>query len=114
MKKGLSDLTLEGAEDVFLNFAKQRGWEKKYFPNQIAKALVIEAAELLEIFQRKDDEESVQFLKKKGVKRKLAHEAVDVLFYLLMLVHVAGVNFPKAITGKLRILAKKYPSEERV
>lgn len=101
--------TAEELKDIFLTFSKRRGWEEKYFPSQLAKALVVETAEVLEIFQRMDDAESTKVVQIKEVKEKIADEAVDVLYYLLMLTHVAKIDINDAVAEKLKKLEKRYP-----
>lgn len=104
--------TAEELKDIFLTFSKRRGWEEKYFPNQLAKALVVEAAEVLEIFQRMDDVESTKMVQIKKVKQKISDEAVDVLYYLLMLTHVAKIDINEAVIEKLKKLEKRYPPKD--
>lgn len=105
-----NNITLEELRKVFFEFSRRRGWNKKYFPNQLAKALIIEAAELLEIFQRKDNRESRELLKNNKIKRDLSYEMVDVLYYLLMLMHVTDIDLKKAVYDKLAELEKRYPA----
>lgn len=103
-------ITLEELRKVFFEFSNKREWHKKYFPNQLAKALIIEAAELLEIFQRRDNKESRELLKNKKIKKDLSYEMVDVLYYLLMLMHVTDIDLKKAVYDKLAELEERYPT----
>ena len=108
-QKITNDISIEDLTEIFYEFSKQRKWEDKYFPNQIAKALIIESAELLEIFQRKDNKESSNLIKNELIKRELSYEIVDILYYLLILARTSEIDLPKAIIEKLQQLEVRYP-----
>ena len=73
---------------------------------------MVEAAEVLEIFQGMDDVESAKMAEIKKVKQKISDEAVDVLYYLLMLTHVAKIDINEAVSEKLKKLEKRYPPKK--
>lgn len=97
----IKDLTEEVKE-----FRDERGWEEYHTPKDLAVSLSVEASELLELFQWKDDSlEQVE-------KESLGEEMADIMIYLLFLSEVTGIDLEKAVTEKLEKNKKKYPSDE--
>ncbi len=81
-------------------FVAERGWAKFHTPENLAKSISIEAAELLECFQWGDpnlDE----------VKDELA----DVLTYCLHLANKLDFDPGQIILDKLEKSRQKYPAE---
>jgi dCTP diphosphatase len=90
-------------------FAAERDWDRFHSPKNLAMALSVEAAELLEHFQWLTESESAALAP--GVKEEVAHELADVLIYLVRLADRVGVDLDKAVTRKLAINASKYPAD---
>lgn len=88
-------------------FGRERDWHSYHTPKNLAAALVVEAAELLEPFQWLTPEESVDLPDHKlaAVRQEMA----DVLIYLVSLANVLEVDLLKAAEEKLEINARKYP-----
>jgi dCTP diphosphatase len=91
-------------------FAAERDWEQFHSPKNLASALSVEAAELLEHFQWIDAGASYDLAEEK--KEEVAHEMADVLNYLLRLADVLKIDLEQASTDKIRINAQKYPAEK--
>jgi NTP pyrophosphatase (non-canonical NTP hydrolase) len=73
-------------------------------------AMVVEAAELVEIFQWLTPEQS-QSLKNDPAKlQHLGEEIADVLLYLLQIADHSGVDVAAAVERKLALNALKYPA----
>lgn len=88
-------------------FAAERDWDQFHSPKNLAAALSVEAAELLEIFQWLTEEES-QNLGSKQVEA-VREEIADVFLYLLRLADRVGVDVLAAAEAKLARNAEKYP-----
>lgn len=86
--------------DKIIEFRDARDWKKHDSPENLAKSIIIEAAELLENFQWSDES-----FDEVNVKEELA----DVLIYSLALVHDMGYNLAEIIDEKLKKNAIKYP-----
>lgn len=90
-------------------FAQERQWEQFHSPKNLATALSVEAAELLEHFQWLTDEQSRSI---PDIKRaEVAEEVADVLLYLLQLADKLGIDPTDAAWKKLQTNASKYPVE---
>lgn len=88
-------------------FARERDWEQFHSPKNLATALAVEAAEILEHFQWLSDEQSRALPEAK--RAAAAEEIADVFLYLLQLADKLGVDLIEAAKAKLDINASKYP-----
>jgi NTP pyrophosphatase (non-canonical NTP hydrolase) len=102
MDSPLDDLTRK-----LRDFAAERHWEPFHSPKNLATALSVEAAELLEHFQWLTEEQSGQLAADK--REAVAHEAGDVLLYLIQLADKLGIDLIAAAQRKLEINRQKYP-----
>lgn len=91
------------------DFAKERDWEQFHSPKNLASALSVEAAELLEHFQWLTEEQSRSLTD--GKKGEVAQELADVFLYLLQLSDKLGVNLLEAARAKLVANGQKYPAD---
>ena len=91
-------------------FAHERAWDKFHSPKNLAMALAVEAAELLEHFQWLTEQES-RHLESKKI-REIQEEAADVQIYLLMLADKLGIDLIRAVEAKIEKNRSKYPAEQ--
>lgn len=89
------------------DFAQARDWEQFHSPKNLASALAVEAAELLEHFQWLTEAQSRDL--PAAQKAEVAAEAADVLLYLLQLCDKLGIDLVQAARQKLVHNAEKYP-----
>lgn len=88
---------------------KERGWDN-LVPSNIAKSIMIEGAELLEIFQW--DNLSLDEVRKNKEKiAEIEKELADVLIYALEMSVLLKLDTDKIIRTKLAHVAKKYPAK---
>ena len=90
-------------------FAKERDWEQFHSPKNLAMALSVEVAEIVEIFQWLTQEESRNLDFKK--KEKMKEEIGDVMIFLTNLADKLGIDPIEVAREKLKINRKKYPAE---
>ncbi|MBV7453043.1 nucleotide pyrophosphohydrolase [Acidovorax sp. sif1233] len=95
-------------------FAAERQWQPFHTPKNLAMALMVEAAELAEIFQWMTPEQSRSVRDDPAFKEPIADEVADVLLYLLQLADHAGVDLAEAVEHKLRKNAVKHPAPENL
>ena len=88
-------------------FAAAREWEQFHTPKNLACALSVEAAELLEHFQWLTEAQSQSLTPNK--KQEVAAEAADVFLYLLQLCDKLGIDLIAAAQAKMLVNAQKYP-----
>ena len=96
--------------DELRAFAAERDWDQFHSPKNLASALAVEAAELLEPFQWLTEEQSRSLNEKQlaAVKNELA----DVQIYLIRLADKLDVDLLQAVRDKIVSNAEKYPVNE--
>lgn len=96
--------------DALREFARERDWDQFHSPRNLAAALSVEAAELLEHFQWMNDEQSCRLSPDR--LREVRLEIADVLLYLLRLSDRLQVDPIAAAFDKMAINASKYPADK--
>jgi NTP pyrophosphatase (non-canonical NTP hydrolase) len=89
-------------------FVTSKGWyaqdsKRPQTPRNLAISLALEAAEILEHFQWRDEIRD---------KEELASELADVALYLLQLASVTGIDLEKAILDKIEINKSREWNQE--
>lgn len=88
-------------------FAAERDWEQFHSPKNLAMALSVEVAELLEHFQWLTEERSHRLRPRE--RNRIREEMADVLLYLVRLADKLGIELAEAALAKMKLNAKKYP-----
>lgn len=112
MSMGSSNLPLDiaGLQSRLRAFAAARQWEPYQTPKNLAMAMVVEAAELVEIFQWLTPEESAAIASDAARHQHLGEEIADVMLYLLQIADHSGVDIAAAVEAKLVKNGLKYPA----
>jgi dCTP diphosphatase len=92
-----------------LAFRDERDWKQFHDPKNLAEAIVVEAAELLEVFLWGDPGISHGTARKHS--NKIAEEAADILIFLTYLSEEVGFNLLEAVSEKIAVNEKKYPTD---
>ena len=94
--------------DEIRNFVDERDWNKYHHPKELAISIVIEAAELLEIFQW-DEKADIQEIKNdEKTMKKIKEEIADVMMYILCLANQLDLDLSETILTKLEKNRAKY------
>jgi dCTP diphosphatase len=88
-------------------FVEARDWEKFHSPKNLAMAMIVEAAELVEHFQWSTEDESYLLAPEK--REQVSHEIADTFVYLLRLAQVLEIDLIDAANKKIALNALKYP-----
>lgn len=99
---GLNELRLQ-----LRQFVAEREWQQFHTPKNLASALAVEAAELLEPFQWLKTGEANEL--DAHASLAIRHEMADVLNYLVMLADHLQVDLIAAAQEKIALNAQKYP-----
>ena len=91
-------------------FAAERDWDQFHSPKNLAAALSVEAAELLEHFQWLKDDRSADLDDAK--RAAVAEEIADVLLYLVRLADKLDIDVADAADRKIAANAAKYPADK--
>lgn len=96
--------------DQLRAFAAARDWDQFHSPRNLATALAVEAAELLEPFQWLDDEQSRALPPE--TRAAVEEELADVLLYLVRLADKLDVDLAAAARAKITRNGAKYPVDK--
>jgi len=102
-------MNLAALTSALLKFRDERDWAQFHTLRNLIVSLNLEAAELLELTQWKNDEEMAALTSEAGAHEALRDECADVLLYLLLIADKAGIHLEDAARRKLEKNAEKYP-----
>ncbi len=102
-------MNLTALQAELRQFAADRNWQPFQTPKNLAMALMVEAAELAEIFQWMTPEQSQAAHQDSAVHQHIGQEIADVLVYLVQIADHCQINLPQAVADKLVLNAGKYP-----
>lgn len=105
----LRPMNIEDLQKRLRQFALERNWQPYQTPKNLAMAMVVEAAELVEIFQWLTPEQSQQLQADPLKHQHLGEEIADVMLYLLQIADHSGIDINAAVERKLRLNAIKHP-----
>jgi dCTP diphosphatase len=100
---------LEDLRSAIRAFIRERDWEQFHSPKNLAMALSVEVAEIVEHFQWLTEEQSNNLLPEK--RAKVREEIGDVMIYLTELAEKLGIDPVEAAKAKVAINEQKYPAE---
>lgn len=101
---------LKALSTMVYEFAVEREWGQFHTPKNLATALSVEAAELLEPFQWLATGDGSELTD--NARAAIRLEMADVLAYLLLLADRMDVDLYEALAEKIAINAKKYPVDK--
>lgn len=104
------DGALQSLTTALRQFAADRDWEQFHSPKNLASALSVEAAELLEHFQWMTEEQSRNLSDDK--RALVSQELADVLLYLLQIADKLQIDLVQSAKSKLAINAQNYPIDQ--
>lgn len=107
---GASRNAFMNLRDSLRHFAAERDWDQFHSPKNLAIALIVETAELLEHFQWLTDDESKSLSSEKLTT--VGEEIADILIYLVRLADKLDVNLLEVTQRKIELNAHKYPSNK--
>jgi dCTP diphosphatase len=100
---------LRALQERLAVFAAERDWEKFHSPKNLAMALSVEAAELVEEFQWLTEQQSQSLDAERRERVRL--ELADVFIYLLRISDRLGIDLLAAADAKIVLNERKYPAE---
>ncbi len=100
---------MKDLRDAIRAFIEERDWEQFHSPKNLAMALSVEVAEVVEHFQWLTEEQSINLPPEKLAE--IRQEIGDVMIYLIELADKLGIDPVEAAKAKVEINGKKYPAE---
>lgn len=102
--------SLDDLKQQLRDFARERDWDQFHSPKNLAMALIVEAAELVEHFQWLTEAQSQALAPDQ--REPVAQELADVLLYLVRLADRLNIDLMDAAQRKLLLNAQKYPADQ--
>lgn len=96
--------------EAVVKFRDERDWKQFHNPKDLALSLSLEASEVLEHFQWKNEKE--QWEKVSSHREEIGDELADVLFWVLLMSNDLEIDIADAFLKKLEKNAEKYPIEK--
>src|SRR3989338_6386706 len=88
-------------------FRDARDWKQFHNPKDLALSLVLEATEVMEHFQWKNNKEIEKYVIEK--KNEIGEELADVLYWVLLISHDLKIDVLDALEKKIQKNEEKYP-----
>jgi dCTP diphosphatase len=104
-----TETSVEDLKIAVRTFIHERDWEKYHNPKDLAESICIEAAELLQLFQWIESEESRGFKTDSSKLTRVKEELADVVIYCLSMADAFEVDLARAVFEKVKLDTKKYP-----
>jgi dCTP diphosphatase len=101
--------TIGELKGLVAEFVKERDWGKYHKPKDLAMALSIEAAELLELFLW---EEQGPDIADEGLAERTKEELADLMIYCLSFVNAQSWDLSDAVKAKIHKNDAKYPADK--
>ena len=95
--------------DTIKTFIGERNWEQFHSPKNLAMALSVEVAEVVEHFQWLTEEQSTNLPPEQLAEVRA--EIGDVTIYLVELADMLGIDPVEAAKAKVAINGQKYPAD---
>jgi dCTP diphosphatase len=104
------EVSLKDLQAMIRKFVDDRDWDQFHNPKDLSISLSLEAAEVLEHFQWKNDEEMARHSIEKKVE--VGEELADVFYWVLLIANKLDINLVDAFEKKLAKNETKYPVEK--
>lgn len=96
--------------ETIKSFCEERDWDQYHNPKDLAIGISTEAAELLDLFRFKNNEEIKETVINK--REHIEDELADVLFFVLRFAQTNDIDLKKALGNKMAKNAAKYPVDK--
>jgi len=106
----MNPIDLPKISNQISSFSEERDWDQFHSVKNLTMALSVEVAELVEIFQWLNENQSNQAVTDENKRQRIEDELADISIYLIRLFQKTGIDMEQAIVSKLRKNAEKYPA----
>ena len=101
-------LDLKTIKEKLRKFSQERDWDQYHSPKNLAMAMSVEVAELLEIFQWSNDG-GMEKIEDKETKKQIEEEIADIFNYLVKFVDLMDLDLEELSLEKIKKNDMKYP-----
>ncbi len=103
------DVCVSDLQNKVASFVHERKWEKFHTPKDLALAVAVESAELLELFQWKNNAEIQGLLNDTKYRKRIEDEMADIMIYILVLSNTLNTDLSQAVLQKMKKNKDHYP-----
>lgn len=107
-----SETNIQELKDFVKKYCEERDWDQFHGAKELAIALIIESAELLEPFRFKSEKEVEELFKNPEKREHIEDEMADVMYFLFRLAQKYDIDLSEAFERKMAKSAKKYPVDK--
>ena len=101
-------LDLKTIKEKLRKFSQDRDWDQYHSPKNLAMAMSVEVAELVEIFQWSNDG-GMEKIEDKETKKQIEEEIADIFNYLVKFVDLMDLDLEELSLEKIKKNDMKYP-----
>ncbi|MBI2613189.1 MAG: nucleotide pyrophosphohydrolase [Candidatus Levybacteria bacterium] len=94
-------------QDIVIKFRDARSWKQFHNPKDTSLSLVLEATEVMEHFQWKNEEEIKDYVKSN--RNNIGKELADVFYWILLIAHDLNIDLAEVFKRKMTENNTKYP-----
>jgi len=102
---------LEELQEKYAEFKEKRDWEQFHQPKNIAMSISIEASELMELFQWKDNVSIKEIKQDENLMAGVREELADVILYSLSMAQRLDINIEESVLEKLDENRERFDEE---
>ena len=103
--------TVQQLKQEIEDFVNERDWAQFHSPKNLAMALAVEAAELMDLFKWFTLDESREQIKE-SLRADVADELADIMIYAMAFANRQDLDIAAAVTEKMMKNRVKYPAEK--
>lgn len=100
-------MNIKDLQKKVITFRDKRDWKQFHNPKDVSLSMVLEAGEVMEHFQWKNQKEIEEHIKKH--KLEIGEELADVLYWVLLMANDLKIDLSQALIKKIAKNGKKYP-----
>jgi NTP pyrophosphatase (non-canonical NTP hydrolase) len=104
-----SNITLNDLKNKVGWFCEVRDWNRYHGAKDLSIGVITEAAELLEHFRFKSEQEVEEMFNDQSKKQQISYEIADILYFILRFSQKYDIDLTQSLIKKLEINEKKYP-----
>ena len=104
------EATVRLLREAVATFVRERDWEQFHTAKELATAISIEAAELMELFLWMEPSQVQQAVAQPDTRKRVEDELADVVILCLSLANHLQIGFAAAVLAKVNANAQKYPA----
>ncbi|MBM3933777.1 MAG: nucleotide pyrophosphohydrolase [SAR202 cluster bacterium] len=101
--------TVSVLKQLVADFVDERNWDRYHTPKNLAMAISVEAADLMELFRWYTPEECEDRMAELKTRQAATEEIADVMILCMSFANRNGIDLSETISAKVKKNARKYP-----